>query len=218
MKGFAPAWILVGVFILVATGGGFLWGRNTSLSFPINAPVLNIPLSPTGGVPRSDSSDETASWKVYTNLTYKFSVKYPQDWELVPFISPDIIPAFKPSNDQNYKEAYRSAFGVYPACLIDIYPKVVTLQFEEWIKIEAATEIQGLTEVRSLDKIKTNSGVEIYNVLWSTIGVRGPEDPVRIAYIRLPTPVNKYACLEFSFGDPKYEGVSTQALKTFKFN
>src|SRR3989344_2481115 len=63
-KGFANI-VLVGVLVLVIFGGYLLLKNSTPADKEI---------------PASQTTDETASWKTYTNSEYGFEFKYPSDY------------------------------------------------------------------------------------------------------------------------------------------
>lgn len=73
-KGFAPILIIfVTVAIIGLIGGVFFLSKQSSQS---TLPPKNMPSSTTF------SPDQTADWKTYENNEFKFSIKYPDHWEV----------------------------------------------------------------------------------------------------------------------------------------
>lgn len=151
--------------------------------------------------------------KTYLNPKYKFSIQYPSDWVLVPYASADIIPGLKPENDENYKDPYHSAFSIREGCYD---PEVKKLDFKEWIASNATNEVQGYTKIKSIEEVTAKSGVKGYKVTWGTFIPGGGSGGSEVTYIKLPSTVSKYNCLEFESGGP-YSAIESQIISTFKF-
>lgn len=198
-KGFAPLSIILGILvILVIAGGAYYFGTK-----PAHSPASSPP-----------STNVVSDWQTYTNLKYKFSIQYPADWVLVPFASEDIIPGLKPKNDENYKDPYHPAFSIREGCYD---PEVKKLDFKQWIASSAAGEVQGYTKAKSIEEIIATSGVKGFKVTWGTFIPGGGSGTSQVAYIKLPSPVGNYNCLEFESGGADYSAVKDQILSTFKF-
>lgn len=60
--------VIVGVLVVVGVGG--YWGYQNFIKKPTLEPGDEIPTDPTAG------------WKIYTNATYRYKIKYPADFYL----------------------------------------------------------------------------------------------------------------------------------------
>lgn len=71
-KGFAtPILILVALLILGGLSGAYFLGKSSAPKTPVQSTV-------TPKSQPTQTADETANWKTYTNTKYGFSFKYPQ--------------------------------------------------------------------------------------------------------------------------------------------
>lgn len=81
-----PLYIFGGLFIMtfILTGGIFI-GRylNTSQNIPVKEIVPTPTLYPSPTV--TSIPDPTANWKTYMDGRFNFSVKYPGEWNTLPF-------------------------------------------------------------------------------------------------------------------------------------
>lgn len=106
--------ILIGTIIAVA---GIWWyvdnqsGDNTAEESTITTKISTSSASKTT---ETESKDETAEWKTYTNSTYMFSFKYPTDWEVIE----------QPISNSNSTVAY---FGIRPTNLKEDNAQGVTI-------------------------------------------------------------------------------------------
>ncbi len=77
-------WLLIVFAILLVLGGGYLlyakFGKGKTTSSTSPSPVVTTSIS--AAVSPTTSSSVPADWKTYTNSSYKYSVKYPADWQL----------------------------------------------------------------------------------------------------------------------------------------
>lgn len=199
-KGLTPLVIILGVVLILGIAFGAYYFGNQSIKTPLPSP------SPS-------SANSTSGLKTYTNSKYKFSIQYPNDWVLVPYASPDVMPGFKPENDPNYKDAYQSAFNIREGCYD---PEVKKLDFKQWVASSAAFEVQGYSKLKSMEELTSNSGVKGYRVTWGTFIMGGGAGEAEVTYIKLPAQVDKYNCLEFESGGP-YSDIENQIFSSFKF-
>ena len=72
-KGFAHLFLVI-VIVLVGLGGLLFYSLQKGYITTSPTPIV----SPTP----SELIDEIANWKTYENEIYKFSIKYPTDWEI----------------------------------------------------------------------------------------------------------------------------------------
>lgn len=96
--------LLIGTVIVLSLGtAGYLFLQNKQLQSQIAKPVLPTPVStPTPII------DPMANWKIYNDNTYKFTLKLPQDWNIIPgSIEPkpkDIYVAYNSDTVDSYIE------------------------------------------------------------------------------------------------------------------
>lgn len=77
-------WALVGVIVIAA--GYFGWQYMTQKNAtptPIASSTITPTKSATPTQTVSASTVSTADWKTYENTKYNYSIKYPQDWDLI---------------------------------------------------------------------------------------------------------------------------------------
>lgn len=168
-------------------------------------------------IPRDSQPTPTAttvSSKSYSNSTYKFSVEYPSDWALVQYEPEGSIPGFKPLGDENYNQPYYSAVKIREGCPSSL---LGNKPFEEWIKVDSAQEVQGYQGPKSIEEVTTKAGVKYYKIVWNTIIPGGGKGEATVGYIKLPASINGYNCLEFEYGDSKYNSVADEIVSSFKF-
>lgn len=84
--------IVLPVLLAILGSGIVFGGGGYYLATTMNLPETDSPqttvrtstkpssTSTTSSIATAFTTDETASWKTYTNSTYKFSFKYPADW------------------------------------------------------------------------------------------------------------------------------------------
>lgn len=77
-------WLLIVLVIVIVLGGGYLLyakygGGTTPVASP--SPVATVTASPIATVNPTASTSVPADWKTYTNETYGFSFKYPNDYQ-----------------------------------------------------------------------------------------------------------------------------------------
>lgn len=75
-KGLAP--IIIVLLIAAAIGGFLIYSGKINLNQTTTQVAQPSPTPGASGVPTGDA--ETANWKTYTNSEYKFSFKYPENW------------------------------------------------------------------------------------------------------------------------------------------
>ncbi len=107
-KGQTLIFLLIG--ILIIAGGAFYLGKSSTPK-PSPGPVVTAqPVSQSTPVPSSipDTSPtpagllDTANWKTYKSNAFKFSVKYPNNWQILePKKFPDSIEFYPPEADMN---------------------------------------------------------------------------------------------------------------------
>lgn len=78
--------IVIFIAVLFLVAGYFLGKNSVKPATPVaetavieNTSAISPTVSPAASSTAS-ATDETASWKIYTNDTYGFSIKYPADW------------------------------------------------------------------------------------------------------------------------------------------
>ncbi len=89
-KGTAAVWVAVVILVALISGGGVWWWQSnkaasektalqsqiTSLQSQLSQQKATTTTPPT---PSTTTKDETADWKTYTNDTYGFSFRYPEN-------------------------------------------------------------------------------------------------------------------------------------------
>lgn len=85
-KGQSVILVLIGLLVLAAVVGGVYFFGKSQTPKPLtqNTEVVSQTPQPTTGVssPVQTGTDETASWKTYTNNLLKVTFKYPEKWNL----------------------------------------------------------------------------------------------------------------------------------------
>lgn len=81
-KGFASILIvLVGIIVIAGVAGGaYYLGTQRPSSSPTLQPISQSTPVPTANNAESTTSAETADWKIYTDTTNRFTIKYPNSW------------------------------------------------------------------------------------------------------------------------------------------
>lgn len=88
-KGFVPVYLLIGVLILAALGGAYyLQSKEALLHFgksqtPIPQTQNPVVVSQTPQASPNETANPDligANWKTYINQSFRFSMKYPNDW------------------------------------------------------------------------------------------------------------------------------------------
>lgn len=93
-------WIILAAVVIIG-GGLTYWYVTSNNSSDITAapsPTLTKTSSPT------NSANQTADWKTYTNNTYGFSFKYPKDWYIDEMVSANgiaVIANYPNANELN---------------------------------------------------------------------------------------------------------------------
>lgn len=80
-KGFAPILILVEILVIMAVAGGVYYFAKFQSVKPQNS-LVSQTSQPTINPQPTQTSNETVSWKTYTNTKYGFTFRYPPFWDL----------------------------------------------------------------------------------------------------------------------------------------
>lgn len=90
--------IVIGALIVVGLGAAYYFGKQSTTfdSNPLNVNQVNNIKSPE---PKSETSD----WETYTNSTFHYSIKYPNDWKLVSAETTDTDVTFSGPSAENAK-------------------------------------------------------------------------------------------------------------------
>ena len=80
-KGFAPAYFLIGILVILAVVGGVYYLNKSSAKSVL--PKSQVSVSPTAQ-PTTSATDsaETINWKIYTNKIMNYSISYPSGWKI----------------------------------------------------------------------------------------------------------------------------------------
>ena len=111
MLGIGFGVVSIGILIGII---GYMLGTKNSQTVVNNQQNVNIPtLSPPSPTP----VDETANWKTYANTKYKYSIKYPPDWNIenVDLANPEKVNFIKQPSEKD----------------IDIHPQMVQIIVEK---------------------------------------------------------------------------------------
>ena len=79
-RGFSSVYILVGILVIAAIAGGAYFLGRSNQSKP--GQIVSQPqptLQPTSIPQPSPPPTDTKDWKIYTNVTYGYEIKYPPD-------------------------------------------------------------------------------------------------------------------------------------------
>lgn len=195
--------LIIGLFVglILAGAGGFYFLNSQKL----NPDSINLKKSVTQTAQTS---------KTYSNLKYNFSVEYPEGWGLVEYEPTGSLPGFKPLNDIDYQQPYYSVASFREGCLESM---MKGKDFEEWVKKDAAQEVQGYKDLKAFEIITTKSGVKIYKIIWNTVTPGGGGGSSPVGYIKLEKGVDGYNCLEIEYGDEKYRSEVERIILSFKF-
>lgn len=147
--------VILFIFALVLVGslGYFVWQQNTAPDTADNSAVVKK------NSPVTDSA--IASWKTYTNTTYKFSIMYPTTWTYREF--PDT------KTGAGFRLATNAEDPSNEFINIDYLQRALddqTLSFENYVKVAAIHDIEGFEKLVSSTKVTTDSGVVGYTTTW----------------------------------------------------
>jgi len=188
-KGFAPLVILLVLLIAALMGIAYLVGSKGILS-------NKIPLVSYSSPPPSSTSDPTANWKTYTNTTFGFQLKYPDNW-----FSENCGPG----------EALLLRPKVKPVCEGEPYEPIQFFSSEE-IKSEDEFIKSWLPQFKSTPQQATVTTVKYTKYLVEKVEpAPGPE---KLILIRVPLTKGTF---KIYVNDLQYETVADQIISTFKF-
>lgn len=193
-KGQTQILILAGIIILLAiTGGIFYLGRiTTPKPQPQNMVISSPQLSPT--------PDETANWKTYTNSTYGYSFKYPQN-----FLSSELKDVLPVIHNTYFNDNKNVEDGVYKirTILVNDTLKNTLANLNDYREAKSRfDEIETLT----VDGKQATSGI-VTDYFHTEQGWK--------EYVAL-VPLSSNYTLEIT-GDPQYKNLIDKILSTFKF-
>ena len=234
-KGQTQVLILAGIVILLALAGGiFFLGRLT-------APKTQTPVVTSSPQP-SDLSTEasakvenpTTNWKTYTNSTYGYSFKYPEDWSLdtskvEPATYNNAIASPNTSSVILTKDGYEFSFsyyleGVGGVCSIAAKVEEVDISGSKFLKKYVNTKSNPLCFPEGaggegykpkqecydhFNVIWINSFPDTYSCASSFVHINGKNSEISFSLPKLIKVGDK----EFSL----YEEAFNQILSTFRF-
>jgi hypothetical protein len=179
-KGFATIVVVIVAFVVLAGGGVIVAWRTTYLDSMLPSAVKEflgrggaVPSSsgsagtslPSSETPSEDSDstteDFTKDWKTYTNTNFKFSFKYPADWEISPLSTGEFL-IFEDLSGEIVDGQKRPSLSVFPVGGYGSdygYDAVMGPDSEpQWAISEKAATIGGRSATRS-EHTEKSSGV-----------------------------------------------------------
>ncbi len=124
-KGFAPIFLLIGVFVVAAISGAYYLGTLKNKSQP-TPPPNSITSSQTPQATASPAPDETANWKSYIDTDLGITFKYPTTWE----VKTQVIAG--PNTKQVYLEAPQDKDGSSYAVAFDYIDNPQNLSIKDY--------------------------------------------------------------------------------------
>ena len=222
-KGFTPIIILLLIVAVLGAAGYFAYSRGYTNSFlPKPSPIITPrPLLTPLPTPKPTSTpDPTANWKTYTNTTYKYSLKYPSDWEVQGEGGEDPTQAFAPnfSSTCNFNGGDRCANLVIS--LIGGYKEGENLEYYFNIGSNNDSHIRTQDIISEKDiVVGGEKALEIkYRLPKADIGYEN-EPAIEIHAVH----DNSVLLIQYgeeqktSFSELKYEDLFNHILSTFKF-
>lgn len=88
--------IIIGLLLAGGLFGAYYLGSQTHQNTSSESPAI-ISVSPQPTSPLLPSPNPTANWETYTNSSYHFSFKYPQDWH-ISLDQPNLVYVNSPTN------------------------------------------------------------------------------------------------------------------------
>ncbi len=179
-----------------------------------NQPQTTTPAAEELGATPSPVPIDVSKWQTYTNTTFSYSIKYPEDWTIREFPDTKTGATFRPSNLPNdYKYEYIS-IDKSNRVMFDGQPN---LSFAEYVK-KAGAEIQNYNDLNTIKKVVTDSGITGYTATWKVQPItpgKGEEgvSPPR-TYFEIPG--NSSATIQVVLDNEKYLDIYNQMLLSFK--
>lgn len=163
--------------------------------------------------PAPTLASELRLTNTYTNVQYRYSISYPEDWEYREYPDTKSGAGFYPSGKP---DDYQSEYVT-----IDVVQRpqdMTQLSFDEYVKQAGPQEIQGYTLPASFEKFTTDSGITAYNIRWQNTALG--EDNIHISNPRSYYPMpdkQTTATIQLSLTNHAYENVYNAMRKTFQF-
>jgi len=209
-KGFVELLIIGIVLLLAVAGGAYYFGTQKSQA-PVTSspsPIAQVSLLPTP-IPDETANPDSigANWKTYTNTSYKYSIQYPRDWELLK--SSDLGASFRPIGKENNFP--------YGAVRIEVRDKTIKdeiLSLKEYLEQVVGDETSPSRILESIEQINTG-----YKVKWrvGAVGSIGKEETSTSAYFNLPGKLIEINWVPREEEVKLYQPIFDQILSTFKF-
>lgn len=105
------------------------------------------------------------NWEVYTNTKYKFSIQYPNDWQMTE-LQDGSGASFSP----------KANAGAAESIIVEESGRAInscTTPFDEYVKIAATENIQNYEALNSIETIATDGGANGYKTTWKVTSLAG---------------------------------------------
>jgi hypothetical protein len=90
-KGFVPILIII-IIALVAIIGSYYFGTKKGIIIPTPTETSSL-VTTNAPTQKTPAVKPSTNWKVYLNISAKYSIKYPTDWEVINYGLMDAKPA-----------------------------------------------------------------------------------------------------------------------------
>ena len=189
------------------TGSGST-NTNTSTNTNSNTVIVNTNNGSNVNLNTNTSTDETASWKTYNNSTYKYQIKYSDDWFTKSCSA--AYTAFA-SEEKRLPPCETEAWGdiqisVNTDTPVAYYQEDIT-QTKAYLSVTSETNITvgGITAKRLAGTTKASEGP-------------GPEEGTEEIYVVFITSNNElYHLVYYKNTEHDYSGIFDQMISTFNF-
>ncbi|BFD25328.1 MAG: hypothetical protein JST_000668 [Candidatus Parcubacteria bacterium] len=190
--------------------GDYILEINSYESLPMTNPISDESDTAFKITKSNSSAVADDSWSTYKNENFSYQIKYPTSLTLKEFLKTGTGGSFI-INDEDPIDCLtvsaRTAVG----------PKA-ELAFDDYVKEAAIQEIQGVTELNSIETITTNTGDSVYKTTWSYKKPGDDQDKnLAITYLEGPGSVGaeNYKTIQLILNDSRCEDVYNQMLLTF---
>lgn len=190
-RGQALIFLLIGIVILVASGAYYL-GRQPT---PNQSAVVTSPPS------SSTTSDETAIWQTYKNYTYKYEIKYPGDYRILPQTDKEKSQLGVDANTCITLKSTQQCI-----VLINYWPN----SLEELLKLKAPTDFSK-AKPQDFSSINVKGKKYVYEIGHSAT-------QVEMLIPRLDSDIGVFTISYINYpGEPETVKILEQVVSTFKF-
>lgn len=204
-NGLSAIWVILFVVLALILGaiGGYYYSKNKE------GKTTTSTVTPTST--STTTSDETASWKTYTNSKYGYSIKYPTNWAYREF--PDT------ESGAGLRLTSTASDPANELITIDINARPVSQKsqtFSEYVKTAASSSIQGYDSLVSNTPVKTDSGLTGYETTWkvTTLGSQTETISLPITYFDAKNSSNDTVMVTLI--DSKYLEIYNKMIVTFQ--